>query len=706
MRPHCPLLLLVLALITTTGVSLSDNNTGVFLSDVSYQHSRKICKLDSVIAGDRRRRAAAGHEDNYTTSLAVKEEGNSLIRNKTQRKMVSLWPVRDDEDLSNDGGSLGRLLVRVVEEEMRGCDLLLAYDDLDSHLPLLVHLLLLLPHTRQVLRVKTVEDLLGVVWVSPRCSSYLFLLQRPDHLMTFLNTHLDTWDYRGRYVLVGLSQDQLVNVSRSRKGKKTEHLLGVIKSGARGEWGVYMNQLYWGPGVQRVATWRGNSFTSQVELFPDKVSDLRGAVLKVCTFVWEPNVFYYRAKNGSLLYRYGIDIQITRLLARSLNFSIEFVEPPPGEMWGEAQTNGYFSGLIGKVKRDEVDIGVADLYLVISRNNIVDMTSPYDSEMKCFLVLEAPPLPRWQALVFPLNPWTWLASFLSLLLSGPLLWVFASVSNRCGGEVNILQHLTPAWQYAFGLHFRQAQASVPRSTSTQVVVTALWLYTIILTIVYSSNLTAFLLVRKQPPPMDTIIDLYHSGLELATIGVFFKNAMAISSDPYLRALTKMFVSYDDVEDILARVVAGEAVYLSNGRYIQFVTTTRFTKAGTRVRVMKECFSTFYNAVALQRYSPLTPKFNQIIGWISQNGLVHHYLRESIRLAASTEEYGGGGSVSDGGGNKQNNSPDNTNATTPLSLDHLQGIFFVIIFGWVSSSLAFCLEVIMYGRRSERASLKS
>ncbi|KAG7161372.1 Ionotropic receptor 21a-like 12 [Homarus americanus] len=626
MRPHCPLLLLVLALITTTGVSLSDNNTGVFLSDVSYQHSRKICKLDSVIAGDRRRRAAAGHEDNYTTSLAVKEEGNSLIRNKTQRKMVSLWPVRDDEDLSNDGGSLGRLLVRVVEEEMRGCDLLLAYDDLDSHLPLLVHLLLLLPHTRQVLRVKTVEDLLGVVWVSPRCSSYLFLLQRPDHLMTFLNTHLDTWDYRGRYVLVGLSQDQLVNVSRSRKGKKTEHLLGVIKSGARGEWGVYMNQLYWGPGVQRVATWRGNSFTSQVELFPDKVSDLRGAVLKVCTFVWEPNVFYYRAKNGSLLYRYGIDIQITRLLARSLNFSIEFVEPPPGEMWGEAQTNGYFSGLIGKVKRDEVDIGVADLYLVISRNNIVDMTSPYDSEMKCFLV---------------------------------------------GGEVNILQHLTPAWQYAFGLHFRQAQASVPRSTSTQVVVTALWLYTIILTIVYSSNLTAFLLVRKQPPPMDTIIDLYHSGLELATIGVFFKNAMAISSDPYLRALTKMFVSYDDVEDILARVVAGEAVYLSNGRYIQFVTTTRFTKAGTRVRVMKECFSTFYNAVALQRYSPLTPKFNQIIGWISQNGLVHHYLRESIRLAASTE-----------------------------------GIFFVIIFGWVSSSLAFCLEVIMYGRRSERASLKS
>lgn len=38
-----------------------------------------------------------------------------------------------------------------------------------------------------------------------------------------------------------------------------------------------------GQGVQPLTTWRVHSFTSQPDFFPDKLSDLRGVTLRVCT---------------------------------------------------------------------------------------------------------------------------------------------------------------------------------------------------------------------------------------------------------------------------------------------------------------------------------------------------------------------------------------------------------------------------------------
>ena len=42
-----------------------------------------------------------------------------------------------------------------------------------------------------------------------------------------------------------------------------------------------MNRLYGARGVISTTTWRRDNFTSDVNLFPDKVSDLRGAQLRV-----------------------------------------------------------------------------------------------------------------------------------------------------------------------------------------------------------------------------------------------------------------------------------------------------------------------------------------------------------------------------------------------------------------------------------------
>lgn len=55
--------------------------------------------------------------------------------------------------------------------------------------------------------------------------------------------------------------------------------------------------------------------------------------------------------------------------------------------------------------------------------------------------------------------------------------------------------------------------------STRIFVLFMWLYTMILTVIYSSNLTAFLLVTRAPSSIQTMEDIYQSGRELASLGM-------------------------------------------------------------------------------------------------------------------------------------------------------------------------------------------
>lgn len=100
------------------------------------------------------------------------------------------------------------------------------------------------------------------------------------------------------------------------------------------------------------------------------------------------------------------------------------------------------------------------------------------------------------------------------------------------GDETFLTGLSESWHYSFGLHFREPQCSLPRMDSTRVFVLFLWLYTMILTIAYSTNLTAFLLVQKPPASIQTIAEIFDSGLEVAGIGAPLNGTKEVSNYTY------------------------------------------------------------------------------------------------------------------------------------------------------------------------------
>ncbi|XP_068201687.1 glutamate receptor ionotropic, kainate 2-like [Palaemon carinicauda] len=634
------------------------------------------------------------------------ERNASYLLSSTPIK--STYSQRESTNASvNEEIALARLLLAVAEREMKGCDLVVAIDETYAS-PTIVREVLKIPNPKQIVVKRLYREDSG-----KRGCTVKILVRR---------LHCEDTGKRGctmkilvkevaLYFLVLPSEMDFQAFADSVKGKKTERLAAAIKfnRSTGTEWGIFLNQLFGSWEIKRAATWRKRAFTTQVRLYPDKLSDLKGVQLKCVTFEWKPSVFYYRSKNGTVLFRYGIDIGVVQTLSQVLNFTVQFEEPPNEEYWGREEKNGSWSGMMGKLARNEVDLGVVDLYVTIVRVNILDYTAPYDSELSCFMARTEPPLPRWQALAFPFQGTTWLAILVGLIVSGPVLFFLGWGSSKCGGEVTVLQTLSSSWYYALGIHCCETQAVLPINKSTRIFVIILWLYAMTLTIAYSTNLMAFLTVSKPPASMETIRELHASGIEVAGLGKFYGDALASASDPYLKSLANRFQDYNKDEVIFDKVLRGKSVMLQNSPYLEFVAATRFIDMGVpRLRLMKECFAPFNIAMALQRHSPLKRKFDQVIGWMINGGLIRHFFLNSLRLAASARKQAkeeeekaaegdfDGQDSSDGVTPRRRN-----NGVIPISLDHVQSIFFIYIVGCLSSLLFFLAEVGVHRRLQKR-----
>ncbi|KAK8399140.1 hypothetical protein O3P69_004307 [Scylla paramamosain] len=250
-----------------------------------------------------------------------------------------------DSDLDQWGMSLRAALQTLVAWELSQCSLVVAADS-DYLASQTLDALTGLPNQKQV--NKKLWQVVGVtggweaagrrvVWRARGCRAYIFLLRKPQALLSFGDSVPALWDYGGRYVLVGLTRDELDALTLTHKGRKTEHLVGLVQSDKVGKWEVYINQLYWGPGMRLHATWRKGHFSSPASPFIDKISDIRGSVLQlfiltvqIAMFEWEPSTLYRRNEEGVLEHLYGRDIEVIRALADVFNFTAKFIETYDG----------------------------------------------------------------------------------------------------------------------------------------------------------------------------------------------------------------------------------------------------------------------------------------------------------------------------------------------------------------------------------------
>ena len=102
--------------------------------------------------------------------------------------------------------------------------------------------------------------------------------------------------------------------------------------------------------------WNGERLLFNKEIFPDKLKDLGGKVLKATSFNLPPYTYkvQFSSKNLSKFYKIqfqnsdgsygGWENNVMSSLAKNMNFKLDINPPPNGELWGENK-NGIFTGI-------------------------------------------------------------------------------------------------------------------------------------------------------------------------------------------------------------------------------------------------------------------------------------------------------------------------------------------------------------------------
>lgn len=94
--------------------------------------------------------------------------------------------------------------------------------------------------------------------------------------------------------------------------------------------------------------------------------------------------------------------------------------------------------------------------------------------------------------------------------------------------------LADSYLCAWGIQLREPHTFYPVCTSTRIFVASMWFSSVILTVAYSSHLTAFLTIRRRPAVPETFKDLYEGNIDVASIGEFFNISMAATGNYYLQ----------------------------------------------------------------------------------------------------------------------------------------------------------------------------
>ncbi|XP_066985542.1 probable glutamate receptor [Macrobrachium rosenbergii] len=615
-------------------------------------------------------------------NLETKVTPKEAIEYLTESKVLETYyaPRMQEDEMT----ALGDVLIAITTKQLKRCSLVVAFDSAYEETSV-IQRLITLPYIKQVLHVTSSKDLSSLIWESPDCRGYFILMQDPEPLFSFLEAGEEPWDYEGKYIFVGLTKAQLERVTSSPRGKKTQHIIGLVK-GSSPEWLIYRNQLYWGNGVALANRWRVHRFTSNAEIFPDKISNLKGATITLITFGFAPHVLYGRGKGGQ---HAGRDMQVAFALSRVLNFTLEFREPPPGELWGSKLENGTWTGLVAALERNVGHIGMANIFLSNNndRTDVQDFTRPYDADGSCFMARTDPPQPHWQSLALPFLEETWLATFFGLLLFCVLLYFTGRLSAIFGEERGTFQSLISSSLYTWGIHFRVSLDQVPEMAPTRIVAVFLGVYALILTTAYCSNLTAFLTIARPPRSIETIKQLHASGQEVLGMGYFFRTSLSSSGNVDIKSLAERYHALSDFDEALSLLKGGRGVFLESRKYLEYLISTKFTVHGVpQMRIMKECYAPYSIAIATQKHFPMKKSFDRAIGWISESGLVRRWFLDVLSLnkqvaagAKETETTAENGDL-------------DAKGVIPLGIDHMQGLFYILLLSLTLSTLVFAVEI--------------
>ncbi|XP_068228133.1 uncharacterized protein [Palaemon carinicauda] len=423
-----------------------------------------------------------------------------------------------------------------------------------------------------------------------------------------------------------------------------------------------------------VGKWDINDFEVKEDLFPNRFRTFGGEVLHVASDLDDyPLIF----EDGEHLD--GTNIRILDVLGDWLNFTYTTTIYAEDENWGEL-VNGSWNGLLGEVYRGTKNLTVNYFTVVYERSRDFEHTSSYFNEGFGFALRIPPPLPAWMSLLYPFSTWVWTSTACILLFMIPILFLLKKATKATAGVS--VQDVT--LEILAGI-LKQTTTQIFTSDVIRIFMVFWWLGTLILGVSYTCNLIAVLTVPVFPPKISSIQGLAESSFRVSMVdyGEFVPEALATSNDEYLKALgdrMDLVYNYEDdeisYEELVRKVLGGYHAIIETYSYLRNL-LAHDEEANGRTYVLKEQIYQGALAFFLAKHTPWTGRLDQGLKRLVEAGLVNKWYTD---IMSSSEN--------------AMNSTKEASKEKALTIFNLQGPFILLALGFLASTVAFVLELLV------------
>ncbi|XP_069188819.1 glutamate receptor-like [Procambarus clarkii] len=446
---------------------------------------------------------------------------------------------------------------------------------------------------------------------------------------------------------------------------------------------VYQRCLYCNNGEADIKLIHNLNFNSPAQswedLFQENCQDLRGHKMRIVTPTPTfPSADYGRCSEapGTLVVlKDSLDTRLIHTFAAKLNFTFD-VEEDPSRSWG-VDNNGTFSGMMGQIQRGEKDFTTVTAPTA-KRLRAGEYLRGYPSQPFTIVSLKPAPLPKYLALISPFEGEVWVAVVVSVVAWGVTLWLLQKARQTVSGgrRVSLLTSLL----YEYGALLQNLPSDPSVSVSGRMVVGWWLVFCLIITTGFSSSLMAHLTVQGRTRPLDSYEDLVNQpawkwGTEKWMLSESVVDYFEKNSNP---AVNKVYhkMEVGQVDEALKKVLAGGFSFISYKNYVTVIVKIRFTDArGDTSLYISKALPMFLDfGWCVRRGAPFYKRFQHLMTHLEDAGIISYWLEDVIAKRVREERKALANTTLLG------NVIQDEGKQVVLSLNHLQGAFYVLLVG--------------------------
>ncbi|XP_022233129.2 LOW QUALITY PROTEIN: ionotropic receptor 21a [Drosophila obscura] len=474
--------------------------------------------------------------------------------------------------------------------------------------------------------------------IDSNCKSYILFLSDP--LMA-------------RKILGPQTESRVVLVSRSTQWKLRDFLSSELSSNivnllVIGEslmadplrerpYVLYTHKLYsdgLGSNTPVVLTsWiKGALSRPHINLFPPKFqAGFAGHRFQVSAANQPPFIFRIRTLDSSGMTQLkwdGMELRLLKMISKRLNFSVDISEAPRAP-----DTGSIIDNIQAEIVQRTVDIGMSGIYVTEERLRETDMSVGHSRDCAAFITLASKALPKYRAIMGPFQWPVWVA-LICVYLGAIVPIVFTdrlTLSHLLGnwGEVeNMFWYVFGMFTNAFTFTGKYSWSNTQKN-STRILISAYWLFTIIITSCYTGSIIAFVTLPAFPDTVDSVLDLLGLFFRVGTLDnggweTWFQNSTHI---PTSRLYRKMeFVG--SLEEGIGNVTQSffwNYAFLGSKAQLEYLVQSNFSDENisrrSALHLSEECFALFQIGFLFPRESVYKRKIDSMILLAQQSGLI-------------------------------------------------------------------------------------